>query len=77
MAGWQCYIPTQLLICKLLSDALSDHHTLIFILSYISMVPCANLVGFAGQEFARKVPHVLGVLVETTLVLPTVPMNLL
>lgn len=49
-------------------DALKDHHTLIFILSYIAMVPCANLVGFAGQEFARKVPHVAGVLVETTYV---------
>ncbi|KAK3192556.1 hypothetical protein K4F52_001355 [Lecanicillium sp. MT-2017a] len=45
---------------------LNSHHTLIFILAYISMVPCANLVGFAGQEFARKVPHVFGVLVETT-----------
>ncbi|OAA80826.1 Ca2+/H+ antiporter [Akanthomyces lecanii RCEF 1005] len=45
---------------------LSEHHTLIFILSYIAMVPCASLVGFASQEFARKVPHVAGVLVETT-----------
>lgn len=60
-----------------LPDALSGHHTLIFILSYISMVPCANLVGFAGQEFARKVPHVLGVLIETTLVPLISPMNLL
>jgi Ca2+:H+ antiporter len=30
------------------------------------MVPAANMVGFAGSEFARKVPKVLGVLVETT-----------
>lgn len=30
------------------------------------MAPCANLIGFAGQEFARKVPHVFGVLIETT-----------
>lgn len=30
------------------------------------MVPAANLVGFAGQEFARKLPHVLGVVTETT-----------
>lgn len=37
--------------------------------SYIAMVPCANLVGFAGQELARKVAHVYGVLVETTSVL--------
>ncbi|KAJ6444236.1 Ca2+/H+ antiporter [Purpureocillium lavendulum] len=46
--------------------ALSERHILTFILAYIAMVPCANLIGFAGQEFARKVPHVAGVLVETT-----------
>ena len=37
-----------------------------FILAYIGMVPAANLVGFAGQELARKMPHMLGVLTETT-----------
>jgi Ca2+:H+ antiporter len=47
--------------------ALPDNHLLDFILAYIAMVPCANLIGFAGQELARKVPHVVGVLVETTL----------
>ncbi|KAK3940679.1 hypothetical protein QBC46DRAFT_260518 [Diplogelasinospora grovesii] len=47
--------------------ALPDNHLLIFILSYLAMVPCANLIGFAGQELARKVPHVFGVLTETTL----------
>jgi len=31
------------------------------------MVPAANTVGFAGQELARKMPKVLGVLIETTL----------
>lgn len=31
------------------------------------MVPCANLIGFAGQELARKLPRVFGILVETTL----------
>jgi hypothetical protein len=30
------------------------------------MVPAANLLGFAGSEFGKKLPHVLGVLVETT-----------
>lgn len=30
------------------------------------MVPAANLVGFAGQEFARKLPKVAGVVIETT-----------
>ncbi|KFY50979.1 hypothetical protein V496_09059 [Pseudogymnoascus sp. VKM F-4515 (FW-2607)] len=43
-----------------------DLSLVIFILSYIAMVPSANLVGFAGQEFSRKLPRVLGVLMETT-----------
>lgn len=43
-----------------------DQHLLIFILAYIAMIPSANLIGFAGQELARKMPHVLGVLTETT-----------
>lgn len=29
-------------------------------------VPAANLLGFAGQEFARKMPKVAGILIETT-----------
>ncbi|KAI3338770.1 Ca2+ transporter [Ustulina deusta] len=41
--------------------------TLRFSLAYIAMVPCANLVGFAGAELARKMPHMLGVLTETTI----------
>jgi Ca2+:H+ antiporter len=44
-----------------------DKHLAIFILNYIAMVPCANLIGFAGQELARKLPKVFGVLLETTL----------
>ncbi|OBT66220.1 hypothetical protein VE03_04385 [Pseudogymnoascus sp. 23342-1-I1] len=43
-----------------------DLSVVIFILSYIAMVPSANLVGFAGQEFSRKLPRVFGVLMETT-----------
>lgn len=43
-----------------------DHHVLKFSLAYIAMVPCANLIGFAGQELARKLPHMAGVLAETT-----------
>jgi Ca2+:H+ antiporter len=31
------------------------------------MIPCANLIGFAGQELAKKLHRVFGVLVETTL----------
>ena len=38
----------------------------IFATSYIGMVPAANLLGFAGQEFARKMPKVAGILIETT-----------
>ncbi len=35
-----------------------------FILNYIAMVPTANLIGFAGQELARKLPKVFGTLVS-------------
>ena len=47
--------------------ARGDLHLVIFILNYIAMVPCANLIGFAGQELARKLHKVFGVLLETTL----------
>ncbi|KAH7357315.1 putative vacuolar cation/proton exchanger 2 [Rhexocercosporidium sp. MPI-PUGE-AT-0058] len=39
----------------------------VFILNYIAMVPYANLVGFTGQEFSRKLPRVAGILIETTI----------
>ncbi|KAF7594293.1 hypothetical protein BBP40_009693 [Aspergillus hancockii] len=44
-----------------------DLHIWIFALNYIAMVPSANLLGFAGGELAKKLPKVLGVLLETTL----------
>lgn len=44
-----------------------DLHLWIFILNYLAMIPCANLIGFAGQELSRKLHKVFGVLVETTL----------
>jgi len=44
-----------------------DLHVWIFALNYIAMVPSANLLGFAGGELAKKIPKVLGVLLETTL----------
>lgn len=47
--------------------ARQDWHLAIFVLNYIAMVPCANLIGFAGQELARKLPRVFGILIETTL----------
>lgn len=43
-----------------------QHHMWVFITAYIGMVPAANLVGFAGQELARKIPKVMGVILETT-----------
>ena len=39
-----------------------DQKLWIFILNYIAMVPTANLIGFAGQELARKLPKVFGML---------------
>jgi Ca2+:H+ antiporter len=51
--------------------AMPDNHLAIFILAYLAMIPCANLIGFAGQELARKVPHVWGVLIEVTYVFPS------
>jgi len=44
-----------------------DLHVWIFALNYIAMIPCANLIGFAGQELSRKLHKVFGVLLETTL----------
>lgn len=44
-----------------------DLHLWIFAINYIAMVPAANLIGFAGQELARKMPKVSGILVETAL----------
>jgi len=44
-----------------------DLHTWIFAISYIAMVPAANLIGFAGQELARKMRKVAGILIETAL----------
>lgn len=46
--------------------ALPHNYMAIFILAYIAMIPCANLIGFAGEELARKLPHVWGVLFEVT-----------
>lgn len=44
-----------------------DLHVWVFALNYIAMVPAANLLGFAGGELAKKLPKVLGILLETTL----------
>ncbi|KAJ5368797.1 uncharacterized protein N7496_008557 [Penicillium cataractarum] len=44
-----------------------DLHVWVFALNYIAMVPSANVLGFAGGELAKKLPKVLGVLLETFL----------
>lgn len=44
-----------------------DQPVWVFILNYVAMVPTANLIGFAGQELARKLPKVFGILLETFL----------
>lgn len=44
-----------------------SHHVWTFAISYIAMVPSANLLGYSGQEFSRKLPKVAGILIETTL----------
>jgi Ca2+:H+ antiporter len=42
-------------------------HMAVFITSYIAMLPAANLLGFAGQELARKMPQkAIAVVLETT-----------
>lgn len=46
--------------------ALPHRPLLIFVFAYIGMIPSANLLGFAGQEFAKKLPKVAGTLIETT-----------
>jgi Ca2+:H+ antiporter len=54
-------------IAIVLRYAFSGLHVWIFAMSYIGMVAPANLLGFAGQELARKMPKVAGILVETAL----------
>ena len=44
-----------------------NHHVWTFAINYLAMIPCANLLGYAGQEFARKLPKVAGILIETCL----------
>lgn len=44
-----------------------EHHDILkFVLLYFAMLPAANLLGFAGQEFSRKLPRVAGIAVEIT-----------
>lgn len=52
-------------VAFILHFAFPSNPLTIFALSYIAMVPVANLLGFAGQEYARKMPKVSGILIET------------
>lgn len=38
----------------------------VFSINYIAMLPAANVLGFAGQDLARKLPRVIGILLEIT-----------
>lgn len=55
------FVPVAILLHFLTPNS----HVWVFALSYISLIPTANLLGFAGQEFARKMPKVSGILIET------------
>ncbi|RAL59680.1 hypothetical protein DID88_000313 [Monilinia fructigena] len=54
-------------IAIVVTYAREEWHTVIFILNYLSMIPSANLIGFAGQELSRKLDKVFGILLETTM----------
>ncbi|KAF7885285.1 uncharacterized protein EAF01_011350 [Botrytis porri] len=54
-------------VAIVITYARPEWHTVIFILNYLSMIPSANLIGFAGQELSRKLDKVFGILMETTL----------
>lgn len=63
------FVPAAIVVWRVLPD----NHVAIFALSYIAMVPCANLIGFAGQQLSQKLPHTLGILVETSCARPAPP----
>ncbi|KAL9123573.1 MAG: hypothetical protein Q9217_007007, partial [Psora testacea] len=50
----------------ILRYVLPNHQLLVFGFAYVGMIPSANLLGFAGQEFAKKMPKVAGTVIETT-----------
>lgn len=61
-------VPVAIIIGFAKRHAHSNYWNLaIFILNYIAMVPAANLIGFGGEELARKLPKVIGIVIETTL----------
>ena len=50
----------------ILRYAIPDRPLWIFAFAYIGMISSANLLEFAGQEFAKKLPKVAGILIKTT-----------
>lgn len=55
------FVPAAIIVhCLHPNNRTVELHCWTFALNYIAMVPTANLIGFAGQELARKVPKVLG-----------------
>ncbi|KAL7270225.1 hypothetical protein RUND412_007075 [Rhizina undulata] len=42
-------------------------HVRIFTVNFLAMIPMANLLAFSGQELARKMPRVIGMVTETML----------
>ncbi|ETI20396.1 calcium/proton exchanger [Cladophialophora carrionii CBS 160.54] len=61
------FVPAAIILHYLPGDHTATLDKWIFATAYVGMVPCANLLGFAGQELARKLPKVAGILIETAL----------
>ncbi|KAF2632864.1 hypothetical protein BU25DRAFT_406179 [Macroventuria anomochaeta] len=64
-AKWTNFLWPVVPVAFILHFAFPSNPLTIFALSYIAMIPVANLLGFAGQEYARKMPKVSGILIET------------
>lgn len=56
-----------MLAAILLRDLCLEFHLLLSFSTAFSMIPCASLIGFAGQELSRKLYKVRGVIFETIL----------
>lgn len=52
------FVPAGIAVYYLLDPV--KHSDTIFALNFLAMIPTANLLGFAGQELARKLPIVFG-----------------
>lgn len=52
------FVPAGIAVYYLLDK--NQNSDIIFALNFLAMIPTANLLGFAGQELARKLPIVFG-----------------